>query len=166
MSKPAANLEGIKATPTRFCTICRDAIPEKRATRNTATCTEKCKDALDQIKIEQRRLKMCPHCLHPASPAEREEFRRWRADRGNVKSAEPVRRDGSIAHKQDLERALKAAVKLLEAERDRIADGRCVKGENGIAELTTMDALARPDYEKLDSEIRRLKNLVDKKPAE
>jgi ribosomal protein L37AE/L43A len=115
------------------------------------------------VRIEQRRSRKCPHCLHPSSPEEREQFRIWRVEKGDIRSADPVKRDKSTANRRDLERALKAAVRLLEDERDLIAQSHTTNDENGKPDLATMDELGRSAYEKLDSEIQRFKKLIDTK---
>jgi hypothetical protein len=151
--------------PPLYCTVCRAEIEPSRARRQTATCGEKCKDDLDQIRILQRRRSRCPKCLHPSTEAEREEYRRWRASRGDIRHSEPVQKDTSISNRRDLQRALKGAVALLEEERDRIADARCLSGEDGNPDLATMDELGRIGYDEIDAKIQGFKKLLDK-PAE
>jgi len=106
---------------TIHCCICTAVIEEKRSRRNTATCSEKCKNKLDSIRAEQRRSKKCPHCLAPSSPEEREEFRKWRVNRGtkdggrlNVRSEAVQERDRSLPPKRDMFFALKHAAKEVE----------------------------------------------------
>jgi predicted nucleic acid-binding Zn ribbon protein len=79
-----------------FCTICNGRIPEGRMTRQTATCSEPCKDKLDAMRARQRANRKCPHCLHPSSPEEREEFRLWRIDRRDVKQLKESRGNGMV----------------------------------------------------------------------
>ena len=152
--------------PILHCTICRAPIEEKRARRQTATCGEPCKDRLDAVRKEQRRNTKCPSCLHPSSPEEREEFRLWRATRGDLRTAEFVPRDKSTAYKSELTKALRAAVALLEGQLDVIVDSNCPRAPGGIPLLEAMDELAQVAYEKLDSEIQRFKKLLDSKGKE
>ena len=72
---------------TLHCTVCAKVIPETRATRQTATCSEKCKDRLDTIRKLQRQNRKCAYCLHPSSAEERELYRVWRAERGEIARA-------------------------------------------------------------------------------
>jgi hypothetical protein len=148
-----------------YCTVCRIEIEPSRARRQTATCGEKCKDQLDQVRILQRRDRKCPHCLHPSNNAEREEYRRWRASRGDRRHSEPARKDTSISNRRDLQRALKAAVALLEEERDLIAESGSVHDEDGKPDLATMDDQSRTGYDEKNAKIQGFKKLLDK-PAE
>jgi hypothetical protein len=85
--EPAADSDEI------YCVVCKHPIPGFRARRQTATCSEKCKNKLDVIRERQRAAKKCPACLHPSTPEEREEYRIWRAERGDIRSvARVVRR--------------------------------------------------------------------------
>ena len=151
--------------PSLYCTVCRMEIEPSRARRQTATCGEKCKDQLDQIRILQRRRSRCPKCLHPSTDAEREEYRRWRASRGDIRHSEPVQKDTSISNRRDLQRALKATVAMLVDERDRIAESGSVHDEDGKPDLATMDEMNRAAYDEMDAKIQRFKKLLDK-PAE
>lgn len=107
---------------TLHCIICQAPIPEARARRQTATCSEKCKNRLDTIRAHQRAAKRCPACLVPSTPAEREAFRAWRADRGDIKSSTLVKRDTSLPAKQEMRAAMLQAITALKSERDRLAE--------------------------------------------
>lgn len=105
--------ETIEIAPLH-CTVCREPIPASRAQRQTATCSEKCKDKLDAIRARQRAARKCSVCLHPSTPEERELFREWRASRGDISTAVRQERDGS-PDKKTLRAALREAVDALEA---------------------------------------------------
>lgn len=103
------------------CTICQQEIPEARARRGTSTCSESCKNKFDRIRAEQRALRKCPHCLHPSTPEERSEFRVWRAERGDNKSAHPTGpRDHTLPNKNLILSTLRKATQALREERDAI----------------------------------------------
>lgn len=149
--------------PSLYCTICQQAIPAERARRQTATCTEGCKNKLDAVRMEQRRSRKCAYCLHPATPEERELFRVWRAERGDVRSADPVKRDKATASKRDLERTLKACVVMLEVARDEIAASETLNDEDRKPDLNTMDSQSKADYEEFETLIQRARKLIDTK---
>ena len=106
---------------TLHCAICTRAIPEARAMRQTATCSEKCKDRLDTIRANQRRNRKCTHCLHPSTPHERALFRKWREANGDLKVADSAPRDRSLASKQLLREGLQSALHHLRLQADRLA---------------------------------------------
>lgn len=105
---------------TLHCTICGSPIPEARSRRQTATCSEKCKNRLDVIRAHQRAAKKCPACLHPSTPQEREQFRIWRAERGDLRSKDQVKRDRTLPAKSDMRDAMKRAINALTDERDSL----------------------------------------------
>lgn len=99
-----------------YCAICRKLIPEARRTRPTAVCSEPCKDKLDNIRKNQRMMRKCPHCLHPSTPKEREAYRVWRVDRGEIRSLKKVKRDDTLQAKNQLIEGLKTALRMAEDE--------------------------------------------------
>lgn len=105
---------------TLHCTVCQSAIPESRATRITATCSEKCKNRLDQIRIHQRQARKCPACLHPATPEEREAYRIWRAERGDIKTALKQNREYGGPNKREMRQALRDAARAIRILLERL----------------------------------------------
>jgi endogenous inhibitor of DNA gyrase (YacG/DUF329 family) len=97
---------------TLHCTICANPIPEPRARRQTATCSEKCKNRLDTVRQHQREARKCPACLNPSTPEERTLFRAWRAHQGQI-SLIQVKRDRTLPNKEDMALALKRAAREL-----------------------------------------------------
>lgn len=102
------------------CTICQKVIPETRARRQTSTCSEKCKNRLDVIRAHQRAAKRCPSCLSPSTPEERESYRLWRVDRGDLRSAGQIKRDRTLPSKTDMRHALQRAIYALTEQRDTL----------------------------------------------
>jgi predicted nucleic acid-binding Zn ribbon protein len=158
---------------TTFCTICQGAIPEGRSKRKSAVCSEKCKDKLDAIRERQRADTKCPMCLHPSTPEERADFRQWRVERkrplgayhgGGTKQLEAQSREHApgLPSRYALQNALRQAVGLLEAERDRILDSECAKGEKGELERNTLPDLARREVEELEGRIEHFKSFLEK----
>src|SRR4051794_39713887 len=101
-----------------YCQICTKLIDKKRAARATSVCSEKCKNKLDGIRARQRANRKCHACLHPSSPAERAEFRQWRFERGDIKSATLIVRDYSLPEKTSMANMLKSTKLFLEHEAD------------------------------------------------
>jgi hypothetical protein len=67
------------------CVICREPVPEKRRHPKTvATCSEEHAAQLKQYNEDQVALTKCPHCYHPSTPEEREDFKNWRRSRGEL----------------------------------------------------------------------------------
>lgn len=68
------------------CVICGEFVPAKRATsRSKFTCSPECRAVLLQFQKYQLQKKCCPACYHPSTPQEREEFKKWRKARGDVR---------------------------------------------------------------------------------
>lgn len=150
-----------------FCTICQDPIPEGRATRQTATCSEKCKNKLDTIRANQRKARKCPYCLHPATPEEREEFRLWRQNRGDRKVAfEPRERTGATKHQ--LRDALKAATRHLSRFDDLLGHLIATPALEGFLGHFPRGLKSREDLtnrlERVRLGVREINELVDNRP--
>ena len=65
------------------CTVCRLPLPSARRTvGDHAGACHKVRTLYRRLMIQQAR---CMACLHPSTPAERVEFRRWRKDRGDIR---------------------------------------------------------------------------------
>ena len=148
---------------TLHCTICTRAIPEGRDRRQTATCSETCKNRLDEIRAQQRADRRCPACLHPSSPEERDEFRLWRAQRARNAPGEagrsldvrsPVRepRDGSTASRRALASGLRQALKALD---DLVKLVSADEGEN-----------LNPSLEAATAKVHKLRKLLTSPPKQ
>lgn len=153
-----------------YCAICRALIPEKRRTRNTATCSEKCKNKLDTIRANQRKARKCPHCLHPATPEEREAFRIWRAERGDIRSANQVKRDSTLMPKNEMREGLKTAVRLAQAELEWLGAWKVAHGLNSIADATNDTETAEFEYAEkriglLTTFVSRAEYLITPRPS-
>lgn len=142
------------ATQPLFCTICGGEIAEPRRQRQTATCSEVCKNRLDLVRGAQRAKRKCPKCLHPSSPQERELFRRWRASRGDVKEIAPIPRDRAMPWKRDLQRGLKASLAVIEHLMNLAPHASASEAEKAKSEVA------------IQAQIAGWKKLVDIKPEE
>ena len=153
---------------TLHCTICTDPIEEKRARRNTATCSEACKDRLDFIRAKQRESKRCPHCLSPSTPEEREEFRIWRSqrpktegDRLALKAPDKHGRDTTLEPKQKMLRVLRAGVKLAKAHRLELYTSYLISGaEQKLDNIE--DERVRDDLSSIEGFLDRASKILDK----
>lgn len=149
-----------------FCQICTQPIPEKRKTRSTSVCSEKCKNKLDGIRQRQRASRKCPLCLHPSTPQERAEYREWRVSRGDLKSATVITRDYTLPNKTEMAQRLKSVKLFLEHERADLQAQLQAEADKPVG--TVLQALADPEklqrkLEKLNIQIRDIAGLVDKK---
>lgn len=142
-----------------FCQICRALIPEKRRTRATSVCSEKCKNKLDGIRQRQRATRKCNLCLHPSTPEERAEFRQWRFERGDLKSAAKVVRDYTLPSKERIANELRAVRTLLQHEVDAI-NAQLGKGDLEASEdRSALQAKA----EKFNKHIHEIEELTRKR---
>lgn len=159
-------LDGLPANSpeTLFCQICQQPIAEPRAQRQTSTCSEKCKNRLDTIRANQRRVRKCPYCLHPGTPSEREEFRKWRESRGDSKVAfQPRDRTGTTKH--DLRDAVKSATGHLEHVNDLLAFLAADPAMQTLLKRLPKGFRSREDIEKrlgrVRSRVQDFKALID-----
>jgi hypothetical protein len=64
------------------CQVCRGVIPPATAKKLGVVCGIACRNELRRYRFQILQNQKCPHCYHPSTPEEREEFRQWRASRG------------------------------------------------------------------------------------
>lgn len=68
------------------CIVCTKAVPANRARgRSKDTCSPACHAVRQLYRKWVLQTSKCLACLHPSTPKEREEFRNWRKDRGDVR---------------------------------------------------------------------------------
>ncbi len=146
-----------------LCTICGSQIPEGRDRRQTATCSEPCKDKLDGIRARQRASRRCTHCLHPSTPAQREDFRLWQAERGMIKNAELIPRDHSGPTKRALKDAIRGARETLKATLALCTVELPEDAMQRIAKRLTAHQGKRLGQLALTAQIELLEDLVDKR---
>jgi hypothetical protein len=60
------------------CIVDQKKIPVSRAARASSSCSQECKDALRQWRLENLREQKCPKCYHPSTAEERESYKQWR----------------------------------------------------------------------------------------
>jgi hypothetical protein len=64
-----------------FCVVDGVEVPDDRKKRRSITCSDECAKARNNYLREKKELKKCKYCGNPSSPAERDDFRLWRAER-------------------------------------------------------------------------------------
>ena len=96
---------------TLSCAVCRGPLPPKRAyARTRYTCGPECRVALRAFQKLVIDAKYCHVCMRPSTPEEREEFKRFRRSKGQLKGERgrpPVKRT------KLLEEALRQAIYYL-----------------------------------------------------
>ena len=66
-----------------YCCVCREPLPIKRRTvGDHAGACHKVRVLFRKYKIAQTK---CISCLHPTTPEERADFKRWRKSRGDIR---------------------------------------------------------------------------------
>ena len=68
------------------CIVCTKPVPENRARgRSKDTCSPPCHAVRQLYRKFVIQTSKCLACYHPASPAERAEFKEWRKARGDLR---------------------------------------------------------------------------------
>lgn len=154
---PASNIIELR------CMVCAAPIPEKKARYRSNTCSDSCRLALRRHRLAILNSGKCPHCYHPSTPAEWEEFREWRKSKGAMQQF--MRPD----HGNKLKGEVNALREGLQEALDELRIARVAIHGNGGGEAMEPD----PDAENIDAIIGRLealtnrtdKNVVDTVPA-
>lgn len=68
------------------CVVCTAEVPKKRrSSRSKSTCSPPCHAVFTLYRKHLLISSKCIACYHPATPAERAEYREWRKARGNLR---------------------------------------------------------------------------------
>jgi ribosomal protein S27E len=116
--------------------MCPNRIEQTRAQRGGETCSQVCKDAYRQWRLERRREQVCPSCLHPSTPAEWESWRKWRLDNDGVANPTDPRRGNphwearARQFRKTLESAAKVADTILEDFRFKLGEGQILEPQS------------------------------------
>jgi hypothetical protein len=103
------------------CQVCRGLIPSATAKKLGVVCGIACRNELRRYRFQILQNQKCPHCYHPSTPEEREEFRQWRASRGPMQEGfRTLPGKGSPIAKREkaLREVLRSAVAILQAVRE------------------------------------------------
>lgn len=105
------------------CMVCGDPLNARRARARKETCEKtECGIALRQFRRAVVESRKCPACYHPSSPAEREDYKQWRKDRGQMQ-----RRRGNPHGTKP-----KTAAELLEAALPYLRELRAITELEGV----------------------------------
>lgn len=88
------------------CAWCGKEISEERQVRRKRTCSDEHTKHLNQFKRFLQSKIRCSSCGRPSTPAEREDFKAWRAARGEV-----LKSIGRGAPRKTREKQLEAGIK-------------------------------------------------------
>ena len=157
------------------CQVCRGVIPRESAKKQAVVCGVACRNELRRYRWQILKNQKCPHCLHPSSPAEWEEYRQWRQSRGHLRTFMQRPGRGNLTRKREkaLRDVLRAAVGALKGELAVILESYCEEGVEGLpvrSSLSSEGAVLALPLEKLIERSEALldpqKNLVDAEGAE
>lgn len=82
------------------CLICTRELPRSRRRHGTCLPGERaCQKVLTMFRRHSLQITKCVACLHPATPGEREQFKAWRRESGQL------RKKGRPGHKKTLDNA-------------------------------------------------------------
>lgn len=156
------NLMG--STPL-YCQVCRGLIPPATAKKLGVTCGLTCRTEMRRYRFQILKTQKCPHCYHPSSPAEWEDYRQWRASRGPMQAFMQLPGRGNLASKREseLRKALVEAVAVAQEEMRRILDGGAMETMEGVKDPGTLEGIALQDYEKLSEQVNRWQALASLK---
>jgi hypothetical protein len=140
------------------CMVCGDDIPLPRSRDSRhSTCSKDCHDLLKKYRKQVDNLKYCPSCLHPNTPEQREEFRKWRMDRGDKKShnGRPFRQ----YERRLIEAMTKVIGTLKSYEYELLLNHGIYSAETG--EKTIEEPEAGEALAKLKSQVTEIQKLLD-----
>jgi len=144
------------ANPLR-CQVCRGEITHRPNINWVEVCNVTCRNAMRRYRFQILQNQKCPHCYHPSSEAEREEFREWRAGKGPMQEFfREAQGRGNFAWQREkqLRTALREAVGGLKREKDAILYGHVtskMEPMGSVAYETMSEALDKQivDFEAL-----------------
>lgn len=90
------------------CCVCGADIPEDRQVRRKRTCSDEHTKHMNQFRRFQQSKIRCSSCGRPSSPEEREDYKRWRAERGEV-----LKSIGRGAPRKTREKQLESGIRAL-----------------------------------------------------
>jgi predicted nucleic acid-binding Zn ribbon protein len=130
---------GLLRTTTLHCQVCRSPIPATTAQKLGVVCGDICRNEMRRYRFQVLKNQKCPHCLHPSTPAEWEEYRTWRASRGPLQksmgqAAARQASRGNLVWKREkaLREMLRAAVAALRNELEVIIASHAIRSMEGL----------------------------------
>jgi hypothetical protein len=154
------------ANPLR-CQVCRGEIIHQPNINWVEVCSVTCRNAMRRYRFQILQNQKCPHCYHPSSEAEREEFRQWRAGKGPMQEFfREAQGRGNFAWQREkqLRTALREAVSALRAERE----GFCLRSGFGSMEglecPAAVESIGREGLKERGERIGRFEELLTARP--
>jgi hypothetical protein len=163
------------ANPLR-CQVCRGSITHRPNINWVEVCSTDCRNAMRRYRFQVLQNQKCPHCYHPSSEAEREEFRQWRAGKGPMQEFfREAQGRGNFAWQREkqLRKALKAVTDALQCQLNIIISSYASELIEGVPVRSSLslegESLAQP-LEKVIAQARELlippKKKVDTREVE
>jgi hypothetical protein len=115
--------------------------------------------AMRKHRIDLAAKVRCPHCYQPNTPAERDEFKAWRASKGPIQTPiRPPRPGNPHHHGKELAKALEEALEVVREQRDELWSSYAVKGD-----ISNASEDERRRYYALVEKIRRFEAILAKR---
>ena len=147
------------------CIVCTEFVPAKRSTgRSKDTCSPECHKVLRMYRKHCVQKTRCPACFHPATSEERELFKKWRRERGELRNGRG--RPPKIGRVEQLINALSEAVEVFREYRQELIEVSTTKDEQGNSKLDSLEEIDAKDVAVLEERIGRFEKLIDTKGTE
>lgn len=150
------------ANPLR-CQVCRGEITHRPNINWVEVCSTTCRNAMRRYRFQILQNQKCPHCYHPSSEKEREEFRQWRASKGPMQEFfREAQGRGNFAWQREkqLRTALREAVSALRAEREGFCQEQGVESIEGLKWRAAIDAISQEGLYPRTERIERFEELL------
>lgn len=142
------NAPPAKRTQPLFCQVCRKEIPNRPNVTWAETCSRDCRNEMRRFRWAILKMQKCPHCYHPSTPAEWEDYRRWRANKGSIRAQIQIPGRGRprlTPQEKEIREALQGATRVAKGYRDRILVKYRIKK---VEELNSVEIYALNDVSK------------------
>lgn len=145
------------------CQVCRGVIQCRPNIAWVEVCSTGCRNTMRRYRFQILQNQKCPHCYHPSSEEEREQFRQWRAGRGPMQ--EFFREEqgrGNLAWQREkiLRAALREAVSALRVEREAFCQERGIESMEGLKWRAVIDAIGQEGLDLRTERIERFEELL------
>jgi predicted nucleic acid-binding Zn ribbon protein len=150
------------ANPLR-CQVCRGQIAHRPNIAWVEVCSVTCRNAMRRYRFQILQNQKCPHCYHPSSEKEREEFRQWRASKGPMQEFfREAQGRGNFAWQREkqLRTALREAVSALRSEREGFCQERGIDSMEGLQWRAAIDAISQEGLDPRTGRIERFEELL------
>lgn len=151
----------LRATPL-YCQACREELEPKLCAKGAVVCGNRCRSELRRYRWHVLKGQKCPHCLHPSTPAEWEEYRQWRASRGPLQQFMRQEGRGNLVWKREKQMriALRDCLEVLRSYRDEILLGECSEFMEGLPVRSSLCQEAAVTIEPVERSIAEIEALL------